>query len=392
MDLGMSPLSNALVDAGRPETEEALYPLRVYLCAACHLVQVPEMASPERIFRSYAYFSSYSTTWLEHVAGFADAMTERLKFAPSSLVVEIASNDGHLLKRFAAKGVRVLGIEPARNVAEIAIGAGVPTLVEFLSSALARTLHDQGVAADLLVANNVLAHVPALNDFVAGLEQLLAPGGTLTLEFPHVLRMLERTEFDTIYHEHFSYFSLITAERALRAHGLEVVDVDELPTHGGSLRVYAAHVGAQAVQPSVPALIEREIDAGLTRSSTYAAFAQRAAQSRDALLRFLREARSSGRSVAGYGAPAKATTLLNYCGISTDLVPFTVDRSPHKQGRFIPGARIPIEPPERIFERRPDYVVIFPWNIKEEVMEQMAGVREWGGRFVVPIPSVAVLS
>jgi SAM-dependent methyltransferase len=391
MDLGMSPLSNALIEPGGQVAAERLYPLQVFHCRECGLVQVPDVESPERIFRDYAYFSSYSTTWLEHVARFADAMTERFHLEPASLVVEIASNDGHLLQRFARKGIRVLGIEPARNVAEVAIAGGIPTIMEFCSTALARSLREQGIAADLLVGNNVLAHVPALDDFVEALAQLLGPAGTVTLEFPHVMRMLERNEFDTIYHEHCSYFSLLTAERALKAHGLDVFDVDELPTHGGSLRAYAAHAQTREIEPSVRRLIERERAAGLNEPATYARFAGRAAQARGALVHFLRDARSSGRSVVGYGAPAKATTLLNYCGIGPDLVPFTVDRSPHKQGKFIPGARIPIEPPERIFETRPDYVMIFPWNIKEEVMEQMAGVREWGGRFVVPIPSVAVL-
>jgi 2-polyprenyl-3-methyl-5-hydroxy-6-metoxy-1,4-benzoquinol methylase len=391
LDLGMSPLSNALIEPERQDARERLYPLQVFHCGQCGLVQVPDVESPEQIFREYAYFSSYSTTWLEHVARFADTMTARLHLGPGSLVVEIASNDGHLLQRFARKGIRVLGIEPARNVADVAIAAGIPTVTEFLTTSLAQRLRDQGMAADLLVGNNVLAHVPALDDFGDALAKLLAPAGTLSLEFPHLMRMLERNEFDTIYHEHYSYFSLLTAQRALKAHGLDVFDVEELQTHGGSLRVYAAHAGTQAIQPSVAALIERELTAGISQPSTYARFAERAAQARDALLDFLRQARSAGRSVAGYGAPAKATTLLNYCGIGPDLVGFTVDRSPHKQGRFIPGARIPIEPPERIYERRPDYVMIFPWNIKEEVMEQMSGVRDWGGRFVVPIPSVAVL-
>ena len=391
LDLGMSPLSNALIEPEQQAARERLYPLQVFHCGKCGLVQVPDVESPERIFREYAYFSSYSTTWLEHVARFADAVTARLHLGPGSLVVEIASNDGHLLQRFARKGIRVLGIEPARNVADVALAAGIPTVTEFLTLSLAQRLRDQGMAADLLVGNNVLAHVPALDDFVDALATLLAPAGALSLEFPHLMRMLERNEFDTIYHEHYSYFSLLTAQRALKAHGLDVFDVEELQTHGGSLRVYAAHAGTQAIQPSVAALMEREVAAGITQPSTYARFAERAARARDALLDFLREARSAGRSVAGYGAPAKATTLLNYCGIGIDLVRFTVDRSPHKQGRFIPGARIPIEPPERIYERRPDYVMIFPWNIKEEVMEQMSGVRDWGGRFVVPIPSVAVL-
>jgi SAM-dependent methyltransferase len=391
LDLGMSPLSNALIEPERQAARERLYPLQVFHCGRCGLVQVPDVESPEQIFRDYAYFSSYSTTWLEHVARFADTVTARLRLGPESLVVEIASNDGHLLRRFARNGIRVLGIEPARNVADVAIAAGIPTVTEFLTPSLTHWLRDQGMAADLLVGNNVLAHVPALDDFVAALATLLAPAGTLSLEFPHLMRMLERNEFDTIYHEHYSYFSLLTVQRALKAHGLDVFDVEELQTHGGSLRVYAARAGTQAIQPSVAALIERELAAGIMQPATYVRFAERAAQARDALLDFLRQARSAGRSVAGYGAPAKATTLLNYCGIGTDLVGFTVDRSPHKQGRFIPGARIPIEPPERIYERRPDYVMIFPWNIKEEVMEQMSGVRDWGGRFVVPIPSVAVL-
>lgn len=387
----MSPLSNALVDSNTQAAVESLYPLQVFHCRECGLVQVPDVETPEHIFRDYAYFSSYSTTWLEHVARYADAMTERLHLGPASRVVEIASNDGHLLQRFARRGIRVLGIEPARNVADVAIADGIPTVVEFFTAALADALRAQGMAADLLVGNNVLAHVPALNDFVEALAHLLAPAGTLTLEFPHVLRMIERNEFDTIYHEHFSYFSLLTAERALAAHGLGLFDVDELPTHGGSLRVYASHAPARAIEPSVRNLIEREHGAGLDDPATYARFADRAADARNALVRFLRDAHASGRSVAGYGAPAKATTLLNYCGIGPDLVPFTVDRSPHKQGKYIPGARIPIESPQRIFETRPDYVMIFPWNIKEEVMEQMSGVRDWGGRFVVPIPSVEVL-
>ena len=391
LDLGLSPLSNELVEQGGQARPEAQYPLRIFVCGECGLVQVPLVASPEKIFRHYAYFSSYSTTWLAHVARFAETAANRFSLGPGTSVIEIASNDGHLLAEFARKGISVLGIEPASNVAEVAIERGIPTVVDFFTAALARTLALRAMRADLLVCNNVLAHVPDLNDFTAALELVLAQAGTVSLEFPHLLRMLERTEYDTIYHEHFSYFSLRTAQRALGAHGLWVVDVEELDTHGGSLRVYAARVGTQPVQRTVHQLLAREAAAGLDDPSTYARFAERAMRSRDELVRFLREAKSSGRSVAGYGAPAKATTLLNYCGIGTDLVPFTVDRSPHKQGRFIPGARIPIAAPERIFETRPDYVMIFPWNIKEEVMEQMAGVREWGGRFVVPIPDVAVL-
>jgi len=387
----MSPLSNELVEPDARPARDVRYPLQVFACADCGLVQVPAVETPEKIFRHYAYFSSYSTTWLDHVARFAGMTAQRFSLGPASLVVEVASNDGHMLAQFARKGIRVLGIEPAENVAQVAVHSGIPTIGQFFSSELARTLASQGIAADLLVCNNVLAHAPDLDDFAQALSIVLAPAGTLTIEFPHVMRMLERNEYDTIYHEHFSYFSLRTARRALAPHGLDVVDVEELATHGGSLRLYAVRAGAQPVQPSVQRVLELEDAAGLNDPSTYARFAARVIRSRDELMKFLRDAKASGRFVAGYGAPAKATTLLNYCGIGPELVPFTVDRSPHKQGRYIPGARIPIAPPERIFETKPDYVMIFPWNIKEEVMEQMAGVREWGGRFVVPIPTVAVL-
>ncbi|MBV8083011.1 MAG: class I SAM-dependent methyltransferase [Candidatus Eremiobacteraeota bacterium] len=392
LDLGSSPLSNALVDAEHLARPDPVYPLRVYVCESCWLVQLPEVESPARIFGDYPYFSSYSSTWLDHVRGFAGAMRERFGLGPQSLVIEAASNDGHLLAQFQQAGIKVLGIEPARNVARAARARGVPTLSEFVGVESARRLVAQEYRADLLVANNVLAHVPDLHDFATGLATLLKPTGVLTLEFPHVLRLLERVEFDTIYHEHFSYFSLGTALRALERAGLQVFDVEELPTHGGSLRVYASHAGRARAANAIAELEETETRAGLRRRETYDDFARRVDRAKKKLIEFLRSAHDDGALVAGYGAPAKATTLLNTCGIGTDLLPFTVDRSPHKQGRYVPGVRTPIFPPEKIFEERPAYVLILPWNIAEEVREQMAGISEWGGRFVVPVPALEVVA
>jgi len=366
-----------------------MYPLQAFVCERCWLVQVPEYESPERIFRDYPYFSSYSTTWLDHVRVYAQDMRARLQLDSRSLVVEVASNDGHLLSEFARAGIPVLGIEPAANVARVAQERGVPTRVEFLSAAAAERLRAQATA-DLLVANNVLAHVPNLDDFISGLALLLKPGGVLTLEFPHLLRMIERVEFDTIYHEHFSYFSLATACHALRRHGLSVFDVEELPTHGGSLRVYASNDG-RSHSRAVDEMVGFEAESGLRKRETYEQFARRSAEVKAALVSFLRTAREEG-GVAGYAAPAKATTLLNYCGIDVDLLPYTVDRSPHKQGRYIPGVRTPIFAPERIYETKPKYVLILAWNIAPEIQEQMAGISRWGGRFAVPIPAPEVLA
>jgi SAM-dependent methyltransferase len=392
VDLGLSPLSNALVEPSGLADREPLYPLHARVCAQCWLVQLPMTESPAKIFGDYAYFSSYSTTWLEHARVYALAAMERLALGEKSLVIEIASNDGYLLKNFMARGVPVLGIEPARNVAAAAGAAGVPTRMEFFGSAFARQLAAEGARADLLIANNVLAHVPELNDFVEGLRLALKPSGTLTLEFPHLLRMIERTEFDTIYHEHVSYFSLGTAMRVLHAHGLAVNDVEEIDTHGGSLRVHARHAGP-ADKPSarVNAVVEAEKRAGLESAYAYRAFAQDVARAKGEFVAFLTDAKHAGKTVAGYGAPAKATTLLNYAGVGTALLPYTTDRSPHKQGRYIPGVRVPIHPPERIFETKPDYVVIFPWNLKDEIVDQMSAIREWGGRFAVPIPRMSTI-
>lgn len=392
-DLGASPLANSFLSAEDLERMEPFYPLKAYVCAACLLVQLPAYQSAESIFREYAYFSSYSDSWLEHCRRFAEAAVARFGLGPHSLVVEVASNDGYLLQFFRRSGVRVLGIEPARNIARVAEERGIPTEVEFLGKETARALAHGGRRADLLVANNVLAHVPDLNDFIAGLATLLAPGGVLTLEFPHLQHLVAQSQFDTIYHEHFSYFSLLSAAAALRRHGLEVFDVDEIPTHGGSLRVYAAHAAAARPRSAAPGrVLEAEKAAGLGSLAGYASFDERMRAAKHELLAFLIRERRKGRTLVGYGAPAKGNTLLNYCGIRTDFIEYTVDRSPHKQGRFLPGSRIPIHPPERIRETRPDYVLILPWNLREEIVAQMAYIRDWGGRFVIPIPRPEVLA
>jgi len=393
-DLGTSPPSNLFLRAEDLARDEPFYPLRAFACDACRLVQVEQFEAPADIFSNdYAYFSSYSDSWLEHCRRYSDAARARLALGPRSLVVELASNDGYLLQYFRDAGIPVLGIEPAGNVAAAARARGIPTLGEFFGEACGRRLAAEGRRADLLIGNNVLAHVPDPNDFVAGMRALLAPRGTITLEFPHLLRLIAGTQFDTIYHEHFSYFSLATAERLLARHGLSACDVEELPTHGGSLRLHACHEGDFAAQPSLARVREDEMRAGLEHPGTYAAFAQRVRAARESLLDFLRGAKSAGKKVVGYGAPAKANTLLNYCGIrATDgLIEYVVDRSPHKQGRFLPGSRLPVHSPERIRDTRPDYVLILPWNLREEIEAQLAWIRDWGGRFVMPVPEAVVL-
>jgi len=392
-DLGMSPPSNAFLKPEQLNGMERFYPLHAWVCTSCYLVQLEEFESPEQIFSDYAYFSSFSDTWLDHARRFAAQAIGRFGLGSSSFVVEIASNDGYLLQYFTSKGIRVLGIEPAANVAIEAERKGVPTLVKFFGTGTARELAAAGKQADLLIGNNVLAHVPALNDFVAGMAILLKPEGVIAMEFPHLLRLMEENQFDTIYHEHFSYFSFGAAERVFAAHGLTVFDVEELPTHGGSLRIFSRHASNNAlpVGERVAALRQREHKAGLDRADTYLAFSEEVKATKRALLRFLIEEREAGKRVAGYGAPAKANTLLNYCGVRTDLLEYTVDRSPHKQGHFLPGTHIPVYAPDRIRETRPDYVLILPWNLKDEVLEQMADVRGWGGKFLVPIPRVRVL-
>ncbi|MDH3297596.1 MAG: class I SAM-dependent methyltransferase [Gemmatimonadota bacterium] len=392
VDLGMSPLCESYLAEHELDQMEPFYPLRLYVCDGCYLVQLREYVSGQQIFEDYAYFSSYSDSWVEHARRYAETMIGRFELGASSFVVELASNDGYLLRHFVERNVPCLGIEPARNVASVAEANGVPTLVEFFGRALAERLANDGLQADLIVANNVLAQVANLNDFVAGIPMILAPDGVLTLEFPHLSRLVTEHQFDTIYHEHFSYFSWLAVQRILSAHGLQAFDVEELSTHGGSLRVHAGHVAAGR-SPSVAALelTERERREGVESLGYYSSFACRVEETKRRLLTFLIEARDSGKVVVGYGAPGKGNTLLNYCGIRSDLLSFTVDRSPHKQGKYLPGTHIPIHAPDRIDETRPDYVLILPWNLRNEITAQMAHVRDWGGRFVVPIPSVEVL-
>jgi SAM-dependent methyltransferase len=391
VDLGAQPLANAYpgpADLGRPDP---VYPLHPFVCDRCWLMQIEEAAKPDEIFSDYAYFSSFSDSWLEHARLYAERMIGELGLGPESQVVEIASNDGYLLRNFVEHGIPVRGVEPARNVAAAAIESGIPTEVVFLGRASAERLQADGLRADLLIGNNVLAHVPDLNDFVAGLATLLAPDGTLTMEFPHVLHLLEESQFDTIYHEHFSYLSLIAVRTAFARHGLAVTAVEEIPTHGGSLRVFAGHTAAgKAEDASVAALDERERARGLTDVATYQRLGAQAERVKRELLDFLASAKAAGERVVAYGAPAKGNTLLNYVGVDVGSIAYTVDRSPHKQGLFLPGSRLPIHAPERIFEDQPDYVLILPWNLRDEIAGQMAAVRDWGGRFVVPIPQVTV--
>lgn len=392
-DLGMSPPSNAYLTTQQLGDMERFFPLHARVCEHCFLVQLPEFQTPEQIFSQYAYFSSYSDTWLSHVRDYCEMMIARFNLNNHHNVVEIASNDGYLLQYFAHAGLPVLGIEPAANVAKAADEKGIPTLVRFFGLQAANELVEQGARADVLIGNNVLAHVPDLNDFVAGMKTLLAPHGIITMEFPHLLQLMEQNQFDTIYHEHFSYLSLLTVEKVFTAHGLRLFDVEEIPTHGGSLRIFAGRTedDSKVVCPGVELVLSKERTAKLDNIAAYCAFEQRVKETKRGLLEFLIQAKRSNKTVAGYGAPAKGNTLLNYCGIRSDFLDYTVDRSPHKQGLFLPGVHIPIFAPEHIFETRPDYVLILPWNLREEIVAQMDGVRSWGGRFVIPIPEVRVL-
>jgi hypothetical protein len=392
VDLGTSPLCESYVSAEDLDKMEPFYPLRVYVCERCFLVQLEAFVPPEEIFGDYAYFSSYADSWVQHCERYCDEICAALGIGPDSFVVEVASNDGYLLQHFVAKGIAVLGIEPAVNIAVVAERKGVPTLVQFFGTGTARALAAQGKRADLLVGNNVLAQVTDLHDFVEGMRLLLKPGGVVTLEFPHLVRLMEESQFDTIYHEHFSYFSFFAVERLFAEHALELFRVDELRTHGGSLRIYARHAGSNSTppHPSVAALRQKEKAFGIDRLDTYSRFAEHVKETKRALLEFLIQAKRDGKTVVGYGAPGKGNTLLNYCGIRTDFVDFTVDRNPHKQGKFLPGTRIPVLHPDAIRAARPDYVLILPWNLKDEIMEQVAYIAEWGGRFVLPIPRVQV--
>jgi hypothetical protein len=393
VDLGMSPLCESYVTREQLNQVERFYPLHVQVCDQCFLVQLEQYVSAEDIFTEYAYFSSYSDSWLKHAADYVEMIVERLGLGKESLAVELASNDGYLLQNFVKKGIPALGVEPAANVAKVATEKGVPTLVKFFGRKTAREMVAEGKQADLVVGNNVLAQVPDLNDFVGGIEILLKPQGVATLEFPHLVQLMAQNQYDTIYHEHFSYFSLITVEKIFARHGLTLFDVEEPSTHGGSLRIYARHAAddSKPVSERVSELRKRERDGGLERTQTYATFGEKVKESKRNLLEFLIRAKREGKRVAGYGAPGKGNTLLNYCGIRTDFVDYTVDRNPYKQGKFLPGTHIPIFRPERIFETKPDYLLIMPWNFKEEIVKQMAEIRQWGGKFVVAIPRVEII-
>jgi SAM-dependent methyltransferase len=391
-DLGLSPLANSYVSADRLNAMQPFLPLCARVCSRCFLVQLDEYGgTPEELFSDYAYFSSYSTTWLEHAQAYSSLAIDRFALGPESTVVEIASNDGYLLQFFLEAGVQVLGVEPAANVAAVAEEKGVPTVVRFFGREAARDLREAH-AADLIVGNNVLAHVPDLNDFVAGLKALLKPAGAITMEFPHLQRLVDDVQFDTIYHEHFSYFSLSAARRVFEAHGLTLFDVEELPTHGGSLRIYARHAeeGSRPVSERVDELLEREDAAGYNDVETYLEFAERVKSVKRSVLSFFVDAKERGCAIVGYGAPAKGNTLLNYCGIGTDFIDYTVDRNPHKQGLFLPGTRIPIRDPSEVERTRPDYLFILPWNLRDEIIEQMSVIRDWGGEFVVHSPQLLV--
>jgi SAM-dependent methyltransferase len=385
-DLGKTPLANSYAKKG---DVEYFFPLRAFLCSKCYLVQLGEFQTPDQIFSHYAYFSSYSDSWVAHARTYVENVSKRFLLGKKSKVIEVASNDGYLLQHFLALDIPVLGIEPAKNIAEVSLKKGIPTLCAFFGLKTAQSLEEK---ADLLVGNNVLAHVPDLNDFVAGLKVALKPTGVLTMEFPHLLQLIEKNQFDTIYHEHFSYFSLYAVEAVFARHELELFDVEELSTHGGSLRVYLQHKGGPHEKTErILLLREKEKAAGIGEEALYSSFQQKCENIRSQLVKFLDHAKSQGKIVAGYGAPAKGNTLLNYCGVTPELLAFTVDRSPYKQGYFLPGTKIPIYNPEKIKEVKPDYLLILPWNLSQEIIQQMSFIRDWNGKFVVPIPELQVL-
>ncbi len=393
VSLGSSPLANSYLSKEQLSKAEPFYPLDVYVCDKCFLVQLFEFESPENIFSDYAYFSSYSQTWLKHSQEYANKMTSLFGINKNSLVIEIASNDGYLLQYFIKKGIPVLGIEPARNVAKVAQERGIPTETVFFGTETAKRLAAQGKYADLLLGNNVLAHVPNLNDFVRGLSILLKPDGIITMEFPHLLRLMESNQFDTIYQEHFSYFSFLTVEKVFSAQGLVIFDVEELPTHGGSLRIFARHRkdNTRLISERVGNMLDKENSLGFNKISHYLTFDRQVRKTKYDILSFLIKAKQERKIIVGYGAAAKGNTLLNYCGIRRDFIEYVVDRNPFKQGRYLPGSRIFIEHPEKIRETKPDYILILPWNIKDEVMEQLSFIRAWGGKFIIPIPELKVI-
>lgn len=392
-DLGISPLSNAYLTKNQLEEKEPQYPLHACVCESCYLVQIPQFETPKNIFTQYAYFSSYSDSWVQHCRDSAEQIISRFSPQHDSLAIEIACNDGCFLKVFKEMGISVLGIEPAKNVAAVAQQSGIPCHVDFFSSQTARELCAKGQQADLLLGNNVLAHVPDLNDFVAGLKILLKPSGILIMEFPHLLKLIEGNQFDTIYHEHFSYFSFITAEKIFKHHGLKIFDVQKIPTHGGSLRIFARHseYAGESISKNVAELRSAENIFGLAQTDIYKSFGPKAEEIKSNLIEFFRKVKQENKSIAGYGAPAKGNTLLNFCQIDASQMDYTVDRNPHKQNYYLPGSHIPIYHPDKIRSTRPDYLFILPWNIKDEVMTQMSYIREWGGKFIIPIPNIQII-
>ncbi|MBU4220125.1 MAG: class I SAM-dependent methyltransferase [Euryarchaeota archaeon] len=394
LSIGNSPLSNAYLSKDDLHKMEPNYPLEVYVCEKCYLVQLEEFETAKNIFSSdYAYFSSYSESWLQHCKNYTEMMITRFGFDKNSFVVEIGSNDGYLLQYFRQHGIPVLGIEPASNTAQVAIKKGIPTDITFFDMTYAKKIRKTGKLADLIIGNNVLAHNPNLNDFVNGLKLALKSDGVITMEFPHLLKLIEGNQFDTIYHEHFSYFSFYSVHKLFASHNLELFDVEEIPTHGGSLRIYAGHKDdkSKVITNNIRDLLKKEEIAGIFDLNTYYNFSEKVKLTKRKLLQFLIQAKNEGKSIVGYGAPAKGNTLLNYCGIGTDFLDYTVDRNPYKQDKYLPGTHIPIKHPDKIKEDEPDYVLILPWNIKDEIMEQMSYIREWGGKFVIPIPEVVVL-
>ena len=390
VDLGLSPLCQTVIRSERLDEMEPFFPLHVRVCTSCWLAQIPEFVAPEELFAEYAYFSGYSDSWVEHARRYVEMISKRLSLGPDDLVVEVASNDGYLLQHFRPKEIPVLGIDPAENVAEVARARGVETLTEFFGKDLASALANEGRRARLVIGNNVLAQVPDINDFCGGVRTILAPGGTATFEFPHLARLIERLEYDTIYHEHFSYFSLYSIRSIFETAGLRVVDVEELSSHGGSLRVYVRH-SSENIEPSqaVSRVLAEEDRDGLRDPDAYRRFAEGVRESKRALLELLIDLNRDGRQVVGYGAPGKGNTLLNYCGIRTDLLLYTVDRNPYKQGTYTPGTRIPIYPPQRIAETRPDAIVILPWNLAPEISAQLEYTREWDAKLIIPVPRAA---
>ena len=393
VDLGKSPLANSYLKENDFDKEK-IYPLCTFLCKNCFLVQLEELETPENIFSEYAYFSSFSTSWLKHAKNYVDMIIPRLLLDENSLVIEIASNDGYLLQNFTDKNIDVMGIEPAQNVAKVAIEKNIPTITKFFNSQLSRDLVNNGKTADLIIGNNVFAHVPCLNDFIDGLKILLNPNGVITLEFPHLLQLMQHNQFDTIYHEHFSYFSLLTVQKIFDNHNLKIFDVDEISTHGGSLRLYVTHKDNNQIiiSKNILSILEKEKNFGLDKISTYDKFSKHIYKINFDLQNFIKTVKNESKSIICYGAPAKGNTLLNYCNISSDQIDYTVDKNPHKQNLFLPGTHIPIYSPEKIKETKPDYVLILPWNLKDEIMDEIDYIREWGGKFVVPIPEVKILN